>query len=70
MTSGWVDEQRVEMPPQNTWSTLSFNQLVDVKNLLLDKIYLAQGRPMYLIPLQKALNQLDALIAVKMNERG
>lgn len=70
MTSGWVDEQRVEMPPQNTWSTLSFNQLVDVKNLLLDKIYLAQGRPMYLIPLQKALNQLDALIAIKMNERG
>lgn len=70
MTNGWVDEQRVEMPPQNTWSTLSFNQLVDVKNLLLDKIYLAQGRPMYLIPLQKALNQLDALIAVKMNERG
>lgn len=66
MTSGWVDEQRVEMPPQNTWGTLSFNQLVDVKNLLLDKIYLAQGRPMYLIPLQKALNQLDALIAVKM----
>jgi hypothetical protein len=58
------------MPPQNAWSTLSFNQLVDVKNLLLDKIYLAQGRPMYLIPLQKALNQLDALIAVKMNERG
>ena len=68
MSDNWVDAPRTEIPPPATWPTLSFNQLLEVKNQLLDKMYMARGKPMYLNPLQAAMQKLEVLIAQKMND--
>lgn len=68
MSDNWVDSPRVEIPQPNTWPTMSMNQLLEVKNLLLDKIYMARGKPMYMAPLNAALQKLEVLIAQKMND--
>lgn len=68
MSEYWVDQPRVEIPPPNQWPNMSMNQLMDVKALLLDKIYMAKGKPLYLQPLQAAMQRLEVLIAQKMND--
>jgi hypothetical protein len=66
MAETWVDAPRNEMPLPNTWDSLSFNGLLDVKNQVLDKIHTARGNQMYLKALNDALARLDGLIAVKL----
>lgn len=66
MSETWVDTPRNEMPAPNTWDSLTFNGLLDVKNQMLDKIHIARGKPMYLKALNDALARLDALIEVKL----
>jgi hypothetical protein len=68
MSEYWVDVPKVEMAPPNTWHTLSLNQLLEVKNQLLDKIYMSKGKAMYLKPLNEALQRLEVLLAQKMND--
>jgi hypothetical protein len=68
MSETWVDVPRVEIPPPATWSGLTLNQLLDVKNQLLDKIYMARGKQAYLKPLNMAMQKLEVLIAQKMND--
>jgi len=68
MSDYWVDTPRAEIPSPETWSTMSMSQLLEVKNMLLDKIYMARGKPMYLNPLNAALQKVEVLIAHKMND--
>jgi len=68
MSETWVDTPRNELPRPDTWSTLPLNSLLDVKNQLLDKIYLARGKPMYLKPLNEAMARLDHIIQIKLND--
>jgi len=68
MSDYWVDTPRNEIPPPNTWPTMSMTQLLEVKNQLLDKMYMAKGKPMYLAPLQSAMQKLEVPIAQKMND--
>lgn len=68
MSGYWVDAPRGEMASPNTWSTLNLSQLLDVKNQLLDKIYMARGKPTYLKPLNEAMAKLDAMISQKLND--
>lgn len=68
MSEYWVDQPRVEIPPPQTWQNMSLNQLMEVKNQLLDKIYMAKGKPLYLQPLHAAMQKLEVLIAQKMND--
>lgn len=64
----WVDAPQVQMALPAVWPELSYNQLLETKNQLLEKIWLAQGKPTYLKPLNEALVRLDALISAKLND--
>ncbi len=66
MSLQWVDQIRTEMHPQPTWSTLNLDQLLDTKTKLLDKIYMARGKPEYIRPLQTALLKLEGFISQKL----
>jgi hypothetical protein len=68
MSETWVDTPRVEMVPPNLWHTLTMTGLLEVKNQLMDKIYIARGKPLYLKPLNDALARLELLISVKLND--
>ncbi len=68
MSDYWVDAPRVEIPPASAWSGMTFTQLLEVKTQLLDKIYMARGKPAYLQPLNKALAQLEVLLSQKMSD--
>lgn len=68
MSEMWVDVPRNEIPPPQTWPTMSLNQLLEVKNMLMDKMYMAKGKPMYMQPIQRALQNVEVLIAQKMND--
>lgn len=66
MSVTWVDENKVQMAPPDTWHTLSLNHLLETKNLIMDKVYLARGNQAYLKPLNAALGRLELLIAAKL----
>lgn len=66
MSEIWVDQQVTEMVPAAQWHTLNLNQLVETKNLLMNKIYMASGKQIYLKPLNAALAELDGMIAKKL----
>lgn len=66
MSESWVDVPTNEMASPDTWHTMSLNALLDVKNQLLDKLYIARGRALYVKPLNDAMAKLDELIAVKL----
>lgn len=68
MSEYWVDQPKVEMARPDTWHTLSMNQLLEVKQQLLDKMYMAQGKALYVKPLQMAMQRLEVLIHQKMND--
>ena len=68
MSENWVDVPRVEIAAPSTWQNMTLNQLLDVKQQLLDKIFMAKGKQMYLTPLNTAMQHLEVLIAQKMND--
>jgi hypothetical protein len=68
MSETFVDKNTVEMALPSTWPQLNLSQLLETKNKMLDKIYMAKGKPMYLKPLNEALGRLDLLISQKMND--
>ena len=68
MAETWVDVPTVQIAAPETWNTLSLNHLIETKNLILDKIYMAKGNQAYLKPLNSALQRLDTLIAQKLND--
>lgn len=68
MSITWVDEETKPLPTPDTWGTLSLNNLLDVKNQMLDKAYLARGKPVYLAAINTALGKLDALISEKLSD--
>ena len=70
MSQFWVDAPTVEIPPPDTWGTLSLDQLLDAKSKLINRLYMARGKPAYTIPLNRAIAQLDALIAGKTAGTG
>ncbi len=68
MSETFVDEPQNPMALPDTWHTLSYNHLLETKTQLMQKIWLARGKQMYLKPLNAALERLDALIAQKLND--
>ena len=68
MSEVFVDEQTVQMAPPDTWHTLSLNHLLETKNQLMAKIYMARGNQMYLKPLNAALGRLELLLAAKLQD--
>lgn len=66
MSETWVDQQTVEIIPPTQWHTLNLNQLTEVKNQLMNKVYMARGNQMYLKPLNRAIAELDVLITRKL----
>lgn len=68
MSETFVDVPKNPMPTPDTWHTLSYNHLLETKTQLMEKIYLARGKPLYLRPLNSALERLDALISAKLND--
>lgn len=68
MSEYWVDAPKAEIPPPDSWPSMNMSQLLEVKNMLLDKIYMARGKPMYLNPLNAALQKVEVLLAHKMND--
>jgi hypothetical protein len=63
----FVDEQQVQLPHPSTWEELNTNQLIDIKNQLINKILIAKKVPAYQVPLQKALAQIEGLISKSMD---
>jgi hypothetical protein len=68
MSETFVDVPQTPMASPDTWHTLSYNHLLETKTQLMSKIWLARGKPMYLKPLNVALERLDALIVQKLND--
>jgi hypothetical protein len=68
MSETFVDQYQNQMAAPDTWHTLSYNNMLETKTQLMQKIWLARGKPMYLKPLNEALLRLDALIAQKLND--
>ena len=68
MSDYWVDAPRNEIPPPALWPNMSMNQPLEVKNLLLDKMHMARGKPLYVQPLQAALQRVEVLLAQKAND--
>ena len=68
MSETFVDQQQTPMALPDTWHTLSYNHLLETKTLLMNKIWLARGKPAYLKPLNAALERLDALIVQKLHD--
>lgn len=68
MSETFVDQPTVQIAPADTWHTLTYNQLLETKSQLMNKIYLARGKPMFLKPLNAALERLDALLTEKLND--
>ena len=68
MSETFVDQPTNPIAPPETWHELSYNQLLDTKTQLLNKVYLARGNPMYLKPLNTALARLEELIAAKLQD--
>lgn len=66
MSEAWVDQPSVQMALPTTWHTLSLDHLLETKNQLLSKIHIARGNQLYLKPLNRAMAELDALIAAKL----
>lgn len=62
----WVDKPTVEIPPPTDWDKLNLDQLIDVKNKLLDKIFMAGSNQAYLKPLNQALARVEALITARL----
>lgn len=70
MTQFWVDAPTVEIPPPDTWASLSLDQLLDAKSKLINRLYMARGKPAYTVPISKAIARLDGLIASKTAGTG
>lgn len=68
MLETFVDVPKNPMALPETWGSLSYNQLLETKTQMMEKIYLARGKPMYLKPLNEALARLDALIEARLND--
>lgn len=68
MSETFVDVPKNAMALPAVWPSLSYNQLLETKTQLMEKIYLARGKPLYLKPLNEALARLDALIDAKLND--
>lgn len=66
MSETFVDQPTQVMPAPDTWGDLTLNQLLDTKNQLLDKLYLARKKPQYLPALTAAMIKLDAFIEIKL----
>jgi hypothetical protein len=68
MSETFVDQPTNPIPPPDTWHELSYNQLLDAKTQLMNKLYLARGKPLYLKPLNTALERIEAFIAAKLQD--
>lgn len=68
MSEIFVDVPKNAMALPADWPGLSYNQLLETKTQLLEKIYMARGKPLYLKPLNEALGRLDALIESRLND--
>jgi len=68
MSESWVDTPQVEIPAPHTWDTLSLNNLIDVKNQLLNKQSMARGAPAYVSAINDSLAQLEQIISEKSSD--
>jgi hypothetical protein len=66
MSETFVDQPTVDMAPAHLWGELSLNQLIETKTQIMNKLYMAGGKPAYVKPLQAALNRLEELISSKL----
>lgn len=64
----WVDQQETPMVPADKWPGLSYNQMLDTKNQLLNKLSMARGNPAYTKPIGEALKRIEVLLAAKLND--
>lgn len=68
MSELFVDQPQNVIAAPDTWYALSYNHLLETKIQIMDKIYLARGKPVYLKPLHAAVARLDELIALKLSD--
>lgn len=68
MSETFVDVPKNAIPAPETWEALSYNQMLEVKTMIMDKMHLARGNQLYLKPLSLALARLDDLLTKKLND--
>lgn len=68
MSETFVDVPKNSILAPEMWSSLSYNQMLEVKTQIMDKMQLAHGNQLYLKPLARALATLDELLAQKLND--
>ena len=63
-----VDLVTRKTTPKDQWHTLTVNQLIDEKNIMIDRlIFLQEQSAPYVKQFQTALDELEALIKSKLN---
>jgi hypothetical protein len=68
MSETFVDQPSAQLAQADTWHKLSYNQMLDVKNQLLSKVFMARGNQAYLKPLNTALQRIEVMLAAKLND--
>ena len=68
MTERFVDEAEKQIPPANTWDTLSANQLIDVKIQLEDKLWGFRNQPQISTVLKQSIDRIQRLIAERSSQ--
>ncbi len=61
-TERFVDEYVNPIPPQNTWDTLSTNQLIDTKTALMNSAFGLRSNKVILTALNKAIDDITRMI--------
>jgi hypothetical protein len=69
MTERFVDEAEEVIPPANTWSELSLQQLIETKTKLEDKLFTFSKTPPIAKALQSGISRLQTLIDAAASSR-
>jgi hypothetical protein len=59
----FVDQAEKPIPPMNTWGEMGPNQLIDIKNLLEDKLWHFRSNPAIANTLKRSINTITLMIA-------
>ncbi len=65
-TERFVDEAEKPIPPRTTWEELTLSELIDVKNLLEEKLYAFGNNPVISKGIKAGLTHLDKLLQARL----
>ena len=69
MTITWVDKENTEIPERVLWPTLDDIELIRIKNILVNRMFMAGSSQLYLIPLKNGVSEIESILTNRLNKQ-